>query len=103
MSPNRKPSRMPCLTHVLTRHPHALAGSGSAARTVPADNASRRRANAARAASRSAEAPAATSASMSACRVMEDAREPSDERGLEQVQLLQHFENLLFRLRARRA
>ena len=50
MSPNLKPRRMPCLTQVLTRHPVAVAGSASAARTVPADNASRSRANTSRAA-----------------------------------------------------
>ena len=32
---------MPCLTHVLTRHPVAVDASGSAARTRPADSSSR--------------------------------------------------------------
>ena len=34
-SPKRKPSRMPCLTQALTRHPVGEDGSGSAARTAP--------------------------------------------------------------------
>jgi len=50
---------MPCFTQVFTRQPTGLDASGSAARTEPADNASRSRANAARTSSRSADAPAA--------------------------------------------
>ena len=49
MSPERKPSRMPCLTQALTRQPVGAAASGSAARTLPADSAARSRSNAARA------------------------------------------------------
>src|SRR5712691_3010498 len=60
MSPNLNPSRMPCFTQVFTRQPIGLEASGSAARTSPDDSASRRRANAARAVARSADAPAAT-------------------------------------------
>src|SRR5438874_288982 len=60
MSPNLNPSRMPCFTQVFTRQPIGLEASGSAARTSPEESAARRRANAARAAARSADAPAAT-------------------------------------------
>src|SRR5580704_9330929 len=34
-APKRKPSRMPCLTQALTRHPVGAAASGSAERTSP--------------------------------------------------------------------
>ena len=43
MSPNLKPSRMPCFTQVFTRQPNGLDASGSAARTAPDDSASRSR------------------------------------------------------------
>src|SRR3954452_19510183 len=65
MSPNLKPRRMPCFTHRLTRHATGLDASGSAARTCPDESASRRRANTARAWSRSADGPAATSSLIS--------------------------------------
>src|SRR5262249_27645079 len=44
VSPNLKPSRMPCFTHVLTRQPTGDWASGSAALTSPDDRASRSRA-----------------------------------------------------------
>src|SRR4029077_11468048 len=65
LSPNLKPSRIPCLTHVFTRQPTGDDGSGSAARTSPADSAARRSTNIARADSLSAEAPASTRAATS--------------------------------------
>src|SRR5262249_48448801 len=65
MSPNLKPSRMPCFTQVLTRQPSGAAASGAAARPAPEESASRSPANAARARSRSADAPAVTSSLMS--------------------------------------
>ena len=69
MSPQRKPTRMPCLTHACTRQPAGAPGSGVAARTRPAESSARRVANAARASSRSASPAAAWSRSMVACSV----------------------------------
>ena len=74
MSPNLKPRRMPCFTQVLTRQPSGLDASGSAARTAPDDSASRSCAKAARAASRSADAPAATRALMSVSSMLVNGR-----------------------------
>ena len=64
MSPKRKPSRMPCFTHVFTRHPEGVERSGCADRTVPASSAAFSSPNAARAAALLAPAPAATNDSM---------------------------------------
>ena len=64
-SPNLKPRRIPCFTQVLTRQPIGLDASGSAARTSPADNASRSFPKTTRAARRSASAPAAASSLIS--------------------------------------
>ena len=50
VSPKRKPSRMPCLTQVLTRQPDGDAASGSAARTSPRPSARCSSKNASRAA-----------------------------------------------------
>ena len=55
-SPQRNPTRMPCLTQGLTRQPVGDDGSGSAARTRPAASSVRRSAKAPRASSRSASA-----------------------------------------------
>src|SRR5262245_34939959 len=104
MSPNRNPSRMPCFTHVFTRQPLGLERSDSAARTVPAESASRSDAKMARAASRSAEAPAATSASICVWSVIETCvPAPLDQRGFQQAELAQHLDDFLLRFGARRA
>src|SRR3954471_23902464 len=58
LSPNLKPSRIPCFTHVFTRQPTGDEASGSAARTSPADSAARSFSNIARADSLSADVPA---------------------------------------------
>src|SRR5437870_3701327 len=72
VSPNLKPSRMPCFTQALTCHPTADDRSGSAARTSPADNAARSRSNIARADSLSAFAPASTSFKTSSRRLIDE-------------------------------
>ena len=54
IAPQRKPTRIPSLTQVLTRQPVSVEASGSAARTWPADNSRRSDANAVRASSGSA-------------------------------------------------
>src|SRR5450432_2986085 len=105
MSPNLKPSRMPCFTQRLTRQPIGLDASGSAARTWPDDNASRSRANTARASSRSADAPAATRLlmSVSSMRLRSLASRLALHEGhVQEPERFQHVENLLLRLRLRR-
>ena len=56
-SPQRKPTRMPCFTHVLTRHPVGVDSSGSAARTRPLASDSRSIAKTDRLSVLSADAP----------------------------------------------
>src|SRR5258705_8666833 len=60
LSPNLKPSTIPCFTQILTFQPNGDDASGSAARTSPADSPARSVSNIARAASLSADAPAST-------------------------------------------
>src|SRR5688500_11450122 len=87
-SPNRKPSRMPCLTHVFTRHPVGVEPSGSADLTEPASSAAFNSYKAASAAALFAAAPAAARASTVDCRT--------------NPQLLQERDDLFLRRRARR-
>src|SRR3990167_4784559 len=89
MSPKRKPRRMPCFTHALTRQPLGDAGAGSADRTVPASRAAFSSSSAARAAVLSAPAPAAARVSMVRWSGM-------------QPELLQESDDLLLRGRPRR-
>src|SRR6185436_1137733 len=105
VSPNLKPSRMPCLTHAFTRQPVGAEGSGDAARTSPADSASRSRVKTARALVRSAAVPAATSASTSAWRVNGSGRRRSAsyQRRLDEAEFVEHACDLLLRVLARRA
>src|SRR5215208_7798352 len=91
MSPNLNPSRMPCLTQVLTRQPVGDEASGSAARTEPFSRAAFSSLKAARPCARSAPAPAAASASMVDCRLM------LGVHALQDIKLLQQGADLFLR------
>src|ERR1035441_3778558 len=74
LMPMRKPTRMPFLTHALTRQPVAVAGSGSAARMRPAVSAMRKAAKTPLSSGVYSAGLLSKSRSISACMVYQESR-----------------------------